>query len=152
MLIKELRGFFSYSQSFFLSNRYKWLDGKFPGTTKRIIFKKLMLDQFLMTPPLLATFFIGEQKPCLNISPVLMTSFHFRYVNFGEKRRHFSRDQRKVYSHICTFLFILATSSIAELPIGATQIPSGVHSNMLIFLGQHPLLGETTKNCRNTAY
>jgi Mpv17-like protein len=39
---------------------YKWLDGKFVGTTKRIVFKKLMLDQFLMTPPLLATFFIGN--------------------------------------------------------------------------------------------
>lgn len=52
-----------------LFNWYRWLDKTFPGTTKRIIFRKLMLDQFLLTPPLLCVFFIGmslmerQEKP-----------------------------------------------------------------------------------------
>ncbi|CAO1422951.1 unnamed protein product [Diamesa serratosioi] len=52
-----------------LFNWYRWLDKTFPGTTKRIIFRKLMLDQFLLTPPLLCIFFIGmslmerQEKP-----------------------------------------------------------------------------------------
>lgn len=40
--------------------RYKWLDKAFPGTTKQIIVKKLLLDQFLMTPNLLVIFYTGE--------------------------------------------------------------------------------------------
>ncbi|XP_058053825.1 uncharacterized protein LOC131205653 isoform X1 [Anopheles bellator] len=38
---------------------YRWLDKTFPGTAKRIIVKKLLLDQFLLTPPLLVIFFTG---------------------------------------------------------------------------------------------
>ncbi|XP_061512168.1 mpv17-like protein isoform X2 [Anopheles gambiae] len=38
---------------------YKWLDKTFPGTAKRIIVKKLLLDQFILTPPLLVIFFTG---------------------------------------------------------------------------------------------
>ncbi|XP_044736241.1 mpv17-like protein isoform X2 [Chrysoperla carnea] len=38
---------------------YKWLDRSFSGRTGIIIVKKLLLDQFVLTPPLLATFFIG---------------------------------------------------------------------------------------------
>lgn len=42
-----------------LYNWYKWLDRSFPGTTKRIIVRKLFLDQFILTPPLLVIFFTG---------------------------------------------------------------------------------------------
>uniref|UniRef100_A0A034WKG4 Mpv17-like protein n=1 Tax=Bactrocera dorsalis TaxID=27457 RepID=A0A034WKG4_BACDO len=38
---------------------YKWLDGTFPGTTKQIIVKKLVLDQFVLTPYLLTAFYTG---------------------------------------------------------------------------------------------
>ncbi|EDW79444.2 uncharacterized protein Dwil_GK20482 [Drosophila willistoni] len=38
---------------------YKWLDRTFPGTTKTIIVKKLVLDQFLLTPYLLTVFYAG---------------------------------------------------------------------------------------------
>lgn len=41
------------------SFRYKWLDRVLPGTAKKTIVKKLLLDQFLMTPPLLGLFFTG---------------------------------------------------------------------------------------------
>lgn len=42
-----------------LYNWYKWLDRTFPGTTKRIIVRKLLLDQFILTPPLLVIFYCG---------------------------------------------------------------------------------------------
>ncbi|KAH8242240.1 mpv17-like protein [Drosophila bipectinata] len=38
---------------------YKWLDRVFPGTTKTIILKKLVLDQFVLTPYLLTVFYAG---------------------------------------------------------------------------------------------
>ncbi|XP_073836889.1 mpv17-like protein [Musca autumnalis] len=38
---------------------YKWLDGTFPGTSKQIIIKKLVLDQFVLTPYLLTVFYTG---------------------------------------------------------------------------------------------
>jgi Mpv17-like protein len=50
-------GTFIYSP--ILYNWYKWLDNKFPGTTKRIIVRKLLLDQFILTPPLLVIFYTG---------------------------------------------------------------------------------------------
>lgn len=40
--------------------RYRWLDGRFVGTSTKIITKKLLLDQFLLTPPLLVVFYVGE--------------------------------------------------------------------------------------------
>jgi hypothetical protein len=42
-----------------LTKWYHWLDNKFPSTSKRTVMKKLILDQFLLTPWLLAMFFIG---------------------------------------------------------------------------------------------
>lgn len=42
-----------------LFNWYKWLDRTFPGTAGRIIVRKLLLDQFILTPPLLVIFYTG---------------------------------------------------------------------------------------------
>lgn len=52
-----IMGTFVYSP--ILYNWYKWLDKTFPGTAKRIIVRKLLLDQFILTPPLLVIFFTG---------------------------------------------------------------------------------------------
>uniref|UniRef100_A0A6P4EWS7 Mpv17-like protein isoform X1 n=1 Tax=Drosophila rhopaloa TaxID=1041015 RepID=A0A6P4EWS7_DRORH len=38
---------------------YKWLDRVFPGTAKIVIVKKLVLDQFVLTPYLLTVFYAG---------------------------------------------------------------------------------------------
>lgn len=35
------------------------IDRTFPGTTKKIILRKLLLDQFVLSPPLLVIFFTG---------------------------------------------------------------------------------------------
>lgn len=42
--------------------RYKWLDKKFVGTSKSVIIKKVLLDQFVMTPPLYVIFYL-----CMNL-------------------------------------------------------------------------------------
>jgi len=42
-----------------LTKWYHWLDNRFPSTSTRTVLKKLILDQFLLTPWLLAMFFIG---------------------------------------------------------------------------------------------
>ncbi|XP_037814024.1 mpv17-like protein [Lucilia sericata] len=38
---------------------YKWLDRTFPGTAKKVILKKLFIDQFVLTPYLLTLFYTG---------------------------------------------------------------------------------------------
>nr|XP_027214183.1 mpv17-like protein [Penaeus vannamei] len=38
---------------------YRWLDGRFVGTSLAVITSKTLLDQFLMEPPLLASFYVG---------------------------------------------------------------------------------------------
>jgi len=42
-----------------LTKWYGWLDNRFPCTSKTVVIKKLVLDQFLLTPWLLAIFYIG---------------------------------------------------------------------------------------------
>jgi len=37
---------------------YKWLDKAFVGTAPKIIVKKLLIDQFIMTPPFYVVFFV----------------------------------------------------------------------------------------------
>lgn len=62
-----IMGTFVYSP--ILYNWYKWLDKTFPGTAKRIVLRKLLLDQFILTPPLLVIFFTGmalmERQPSI---------------------------------------------------------------------------------------
>lgn len=53
-----------------LFNWYKWLDGTFPGTTRKIILRKLLLDQFVLTPPLLVIFFVGMSLMELQKNPL----------------------------------------------------------------------------------
>nr|CAD7452973.1 unnamed protein product [Timema tahoe] len=43
-----------------LHNWYKWLDKHYVGTAAKTVVKKLLLDQFLFTPPLIAAFYINE--------------------------------------------------------------------------------------------
>lgn len=52
-----IMGTFIYSP--ILYGWYQWLDRRFVGTAPKIIVRKLLLDQFLLTPPLLVVFFAG---------------------------------------------------------------------------------------------
>ncbi|XP_071515938.1 mpv17-like protein isoform X2 [Panulirus ornatus] len=38
---------------------YSWLDSRFMGTSLAVVTKKSLIDQFVMEPPLLASFYIG---------------------------------------------------------------------------------------------
>merc|ERR1711988_367033 len=38
---------------------YKWLDSKYIGNSAGIIIRKMLLDQFVISPPILAIFYIG---------------------------------------------------------------------------------------------
>ena len=42
-----------------LYNWYLWLDAKFVGTAMKTIGKKLLLDQFLISPPILVGFYVA---------------------------------------------------------------------------------------------
>nr|CAD7196515.1 unnamed protein product [Timema douglasi] len=46
-----------------LHNWYKWLDKHYVGTATKTVVKKLLLDQFLFTPPLIAAFYITHDTP-----------------------------------------------------------------------------------------
>lgn len=61
MIIIQISVYWELHKNIFLwfAYRYKWLDGALPGTTKKIIVKKMVLDQFLMTPQLLVVFYTG---------------------------------------------------------------------------------------------
>ena len=41
-----------------LYNWYLWLDARFVGTAVKTIGKKLLLDQFLISPPILVMFYV----------------------------------------------------------------------------------------------
>ncbi|XP_018895634.2 mpv17-like protein [Bemisia tabaci] len=38
---------------------YKWLDKNFVGTAKKVVVKKVLIDQFCMTPPLYVIFYVS---------------------------------------------------------------------------------------------
>jgi len=42
-----------------LTKWYHWLEAKFPCTTPRVVMKKLVLDQFLLTPWVVVLFYVG---------------------------------------------------------------------------------------------
>ena len=37
---------------------YRWLDARFVGAAAKTILQKLFLDQFVISPPILATFYV----------------------------------------------------------------------------------------------
>jgi len=42
-----------------LTHWYRWLEARFPCTSPRVVARKLLLDQFLLTPWVVVLFFIG---------------------------------------------------------------------------------------------
>ncbi|CAD7081478.1 unnamed protein product [Hermetia illucens] len=109
-----IMGTFIYSPT--LYTWYKWLDGTFPGTTRRIIVKKLVLDQFLLTPVLLVMFYTGmslmERAPDpfeelkQKFSPTFLRSCIFwipaQFVNFTFVSPRF----RVIYVGTCAFAWV----------------------------------------------
>lgn len=47
-------------QLIFSFHRYKWLDKAYVGTGAKIVVKKMLIDQFIMTPPFYVVFFVSK--------------------------------------------------------------------------------------------
>lgn len=95
---------------------YKWLDAKFVGTAPKIVLKKLVLDQSVLTPPLLVIFYVGmslmERKPDVleeckkKLLPTFKTSCMYwlpmQSINFFLV----PPQARVVYVGCCTFVWV----------------------------------------------
>ncbi|KAK7792085.1 hypothetical protein R5R35_010709 [Gryllus longicercus] len=95
---------------------YRWLDGKYVGTATLTIVKKMALDQFVLTPPLIASFYlfmsIMEQKQdvfeeCRNkLLPTFMTSCVFWLPAQGINFLFIPPAARVVYVGSCAFIWV----------------------------------------------
>ncbi|EDV52104.1 mpv17-like protein isoform X1 [Drosophila erecta] len=115
---------------------YKWLDRAFPGTTKVIIVKKLVLDQFVLTPYLLTVFYAGmsimEGSEDISLElrekfvPTFMRSCIFwlpaQALNFSLVAPRF----RVIYMGICGLIWvnILCWTKRQSLPVATKEIAS----------------------------
>ncbi|XP_043649031.1 mpv17-like protein isoform X2 [Drosophila teissieri] len=113
---------------------YKWLDRAFPGTTKVIIVKKLVLDQFVLTPYLLTVFYAGmsimegSEDVFLELRekfvPTFMRSCIFwlpaQALNFSLVAPRF----RVIYMGICGLIWvnILCWTKRQSLPVATKEI------------------------------
>ncbi|EDW94863.1 mpv17-like protein isoform X1 [Drosophila yakuba] len=113
---------------------YKWLDRAFPGTTKVIIVKKLVLDQFVLTPYLLTVFYAGmsimegSEDIFLELRekfvPTFMRSCIFwlpaQALNFSLVAPRF----RVIYMGICGLIWvnILCWTKRQSLPVATKEI------------------------------
>ncbi|XP_034481396.1 mpv17-like protein isoform X1 [Drosophila innubila] len=123
---------------------YKWLDGTFPGTLKKTILKKLLLDQFILTPYCLTIFYAGMslmegsddiflelrekflptfQRSCIFWLPAQALNFLFIAPRF-----------RIIYMGVCGMIWVnilcwikrqsLTTEVATEIATVATPIPT----------------------------
>ncbi|XP_023334090.1 mpv17-like protein [Eurytemora carolleeae] len=95
---------------------YKWLDKRFVGTSLSIIGQKMLLDQFVISPPILAIFYTGmsimEGKPDIftecreKLVPTFQSSCMFwmpaQAINFLILPNQF----RVVYVATCSLLWV----------------------------------------------
>ncbi|CAG7730478.1 unnamed protein product, partial [Allacma fusca] len=95
---------------------YKWFDAKFKGTAPRMVVKKCLIDQFLMTPNLLVIFYVGmsllENKEDIlaelkeKFVPTFITSSCFwlpaQAINFT----FIPAQYRIVYIAVCTLMWV----------------------------------------------
>lgn len=83
---------------------YKWLDGKFVGTAIKTVAKKCILDQFLMTPNLLAIFYVSMSL--LEGKSDLTAELRKKFVpTFIVSIKYFSRLKTMENMHVCHFVF-----------------------------------------------
>ncbi|XP_070501123.1 mpv17-like protein [Chironomus tepperi] len=111
-----------------LYNWYKWLDRSFPGTAKKTILRKLLLDQFLLTPPLLVIFYTGMS---------LME------MNFDEPFEECKRKFVPTFARSCMFWLPAQTLNFILIPPAFRVIYMGFASfcwvNILCFLKRQKL-------------
>lgn len=119
--------------------RYKWLDNTLPGTTGKIILKKLVLDQFLLTPTLLVLFFTGSENLKFRLgtkSNIYLYMFNFfRNVRYGKSNGSTGRVQTEIFTNICSILFVLVAGTIVKFPFYSAKISGHLCWYLFIYLG-----------------
>lgn len=137
-------GTFLYSP--ILYNWYKWLDNRLPGTTKKIILKKVLIDQFLMTPNLLVVFFAGK---CLTCSTRIRRQFNdfsfllIRHVTDGRCERSVGWIAWEICAYFCAIVSFLVAGANTQFCRCSTTVSCRLRWNMCSRMGQHSLLGQT---------
>ena len=69
-------GYSNIVKTFFFLPRYRWLDANFIGRAGKTVVKKLLLDQFVLTPQLLTVFYVSKYI----VLNVFLGSKMFRFV------------------------------------------------------------------------
>ncbi|XP_037954212.1 mpv17-like protein [Teleopsis dalmanni] len=96
--------------------RYKWLDSYIPGTAPAVITKKLILDQFVLSPYLIMLFFTGmsimenSENIFLDVQTKFISTFYkscmfwlpAQSINF----MFIMPKYRVLYMGICGFLWV----------------------------------------------
>lgn len=65
--------------------RYRWLDKNYAGTSIKVVVKKLLLDQFLLMPPLLVIFYVGKFRAIVICGPLLV-GYHDTRIGLTRER------------------------------------------------------------------
>lgn len=133
----------------FTALRYKWLDGRYPTTTKRVIVKKVLLDQFVMTPPLYVIFYVS------------MSLMEGKRDVLEECRAKFARTfavtpgmavtaQFLLYAHTYSHVLLIFSDELPLLDPGSSfqlRLPaefgeSRLPGRLLVLVGQYSLLDQ----------
>ena len=89
--------------------RYKWLDGRYVGAGAKIVTKKLILDQFVMTPPVYVIFYAsmslmeGKSDLLAECKQKFIPTFLVR--NFS-----------LIDTYLIKFYLLLLSSSVVKVP------------------------------------
>lgn len=109
---------------------YKWLDKRYVGTATTTIVKKVLLDQFLMTPQLLVVFYLT------------MAVLEGREDLFEEMRNKYA----KTFQSSCLFWLPVQTVNFLFVPPAARVVYVGTGSlawaNILCWIKRQPQDGE----------
>ncbi|CAG2054456.1 unnamed protein product [Timema podura] len=118
---------------------YKWLDKHYVGTAAKTVVKKLLLDQFLFTPPLIAAFYITKPYSArLMSSPARDTqpTYEFRRAaGSGFLPRQSTSSWSRLQRVWCMWVFAPSSGSTSSVGTNdnITEIPSSsCYSNNII--------------------
>lgn len=138
------------------TSRYKWLDKKYVGTATKTIAKKVLLDQFIMTPQLLVAFYISKRccvacfaAHCRSPAPrhlIWLLSLFFSAMAVLEGREDLFEEMRnkylKTFQTSCLFWLPVQSVNFMFVPSAARVVYVGTSSlvwaNILCWIKRQP--------------